>query len=62
VSSGDLKIDGRLVTIEGLAFDRDGDGKKTIKASVAGTAYIAAAPAPITPSAVPAVNAPEGGS
>jgi Tfp pilus assembly protein PilO len=61
VRSGDLKIDGRLVTIEGVAFDREGETSKTIKASVAGTAYIAAAPTPPTP-ADPAVNAPEGGS
>ena len=53
VKSGDLKIDGRLVTIEGLSFEPT-EGSKEIKAAVSGTAYIAAAPAPPTPAAVPA--------
>jgi Tfp pilus assembly protein PilO len=51
VKSGDLEIDGRLVTIEGLTFERDEASSPIIKASVSGTAYIAAAPAPPTPAA-----------
>jgi Tfp pilus assembly protein PilO len=61
VHSGDLKIDGRLVTIEGLAFERDGAESRVIKASLSGTAYIAAETPP-TPSAIPAASATQGGS
>ena len=60
VRSGDLKIDGRLVTIEGVSFAARGARARTmIKASVSGTAYIAAAP-PHTAStaAAPAADAP----
>ena len=49
VKSGDLDIDGRLVTIEGLAFEREEPTSSLIKASVSGTAYIAAAPEAPTP-------------
>jgi len=59
VRSGNLKIDGRLVTIEGLSFERDAEAD-LIKANVSGTAYIAAAPAP--PTAVPAADTAQGGS
>lgn len=62
VKSGDLKIDGRLVTIEGVSFARDDADSPVIKASVSGTAYIAAATAPPTPPAVPAATATPGGS
>lgn len=58
--SGDLKIDGRLVTIEGVSFAREEAGAPEIKASVSGTAYIAAAAAPPATAAVAA--APQGGS
>lgn len=47
--SGDLKVDGRLVTIEGLSFQRLSQTSKLVSASVSGTAYIAAMPA--TPTA-----------
>ena len=59
-TSGDLKIDGRLVTIEGVSFAREDAGAPEIKASVSGTAYIAAAAAPPATAAVAA--APQGGS
>ena len=59
VRSGRLKIDGRLVTIEGLTFERVKE-TELIKANVSGTAYIAAAPAP--PTAVPAAATAQGGS
>lgn len=59
--SGDLEINGRLVTIEGVSFAREKPDAPVIKASVSGTAYIAAAtPTPPATVAVPA--APEGGS
>jgi hypothetical protein len=62
VKSGDLKIDGRLVTIEGISFEREQPDKPLIKAMVSATAYIAAAPAaPQTP-AIPAAAAAQGGS
>lgn len=60
--AGDIKIDGRLVTIEGLSFEPTEAGSKTIKASVAGTAYIAAKPPAPQPAADPAATATEGGS
>jgi len=59
VRSGHLKIDGRLVTIEGLTFEPIKEAE-LIKANVSGTAYIAAAPAP--PTAVPAAATAQGGS
>lgn len=59
VHSGHLRIDGRLVTIEGLSFERDKESK-LIKASVSGTAYIASAPA--SPTAAPAAATAQGGS
>jgi Tfp pilus assembly protein PilO len=64
VKSGDLKIDGRLVTIEGVSFARQDPESPTITASIAGTAYIAAAATmpPITTAAVPAATATPGGS
>jgi Tfp pilus assembly protein PilO len=58
VKSGDLEIDGRLVTIEGLSFERQEQTSALITANVAGTAYIAAAPAAPTP---PAAAAPTQG-
>jgi hypothetical protein len=62
VKSGDLKIDGRLVTIEGISFERAAPDAPLIKASVAATAYIAAAPADPQPAAIPAATAAQGGS
>ena len=62
VKSGDLKIDGRLVTIEGVSFARANPDSPVITASVAGTAYIAAETATPTPPAVPAAAATQGGS
>ncbi len=62
VKSGDVKIDGRLVTIEGIAFERADTTSKLIKASVSATAYIAAAPEAPQPAAIPAANATQGGS
>ena len=61
VKSGDLKIDGRLVTIEGLSFQRATPDSALITANVSGTAYIAAAPPTPTPPATPA-DATQGGS
>ena len=60
VKSGDLKIDGRLVTIEGLTFERANKESSLIKASIAGTAYIAAATP--QPAALPAAASTPGGS
>jgi Tfp pilus assembly protein PilO len=60
VKSGDLKIDGRLVTIEGLAFERAEADNPLIKATVSATAYIAAAPPAPAPAAVPAAAATGG--
>jgi Tfp pilus assembly protein PilO len=64
VKSGDLAIDGRLVTIEGVSFAREDPTAPIIKASVSGTAYIAAAPVapPTTPAATPAATASQGGA
>jgi Tfp pilus assembly protein PilO len=59
--SGDLEIDGRLVTIEGISFAREKADSSVISASVSGTAYIAAATA-APPSTVAAPAAPQGGS
>jgi hypothetical protein len=61
VKSGDLKINGRLVTIEGLSFQRD-TGESLITANVSGTAYIAAAPATPTTAATTPAAATQGGS
>ena len=58
--TGDLEIDGRLVTIEGVSFARESPESPVIKASVSGTAYIAAAATPPATVADPA--APQGGS
>ena len=60
VKSGDLKIDGRLVTIEGISFERPESGEPLIKASVSATAYIAAAPPAPAPAADPAAAATGG--
>jgi Tfp pilus assembly protein PilO len=59
--SGDLEIDGRLVTIEGTAFARESADSPIISASVSGTAYIAAVTA-APPTTVAAPAAPQGGS
>lgn len=59
VRSGDLAIDGRLLTIDGLTFDRPEPGSRLTKAVINATAYIAATPAPAKPAAAPeAVAAP----
>ena len=60
--SGDLEIDGRLVTIEGVSFAREKPDSPVIKASVSGTAYIAATTATPPPTTVAAPAAPQGGS
>lgn len=60
--SGDLKIDGRLVTIEGVSFAREDPDSPLIKASVSGTAYIAAKAPPPPTAAAPAAPATPGGS
>ncbi|MGI8729344.1 MAG: hypothetical protein ACR2LK_05045 [Solirubrobacteraceae bacterium] len=60
-STGNLKIDGRLVTIEGLTFQRATPESPLIKASVSGTAYIAAMP-PTPTAVVPASATTPGGS
>jgi Tfp pilus assembly protein PilO len=62
VKSGDLKIDGRLVTIEGMSFERAAPDAPLIKATVSATAYIAPAPADPQPPAIPAADAAQGGS
>ncbi|MDX6718267.1 MAG: hypothetical protein QOJ63_521 [Solirubrobacteraceae bacterium] len=63
VKSGDLTIDGRLVTIDGVSFRRADADSPRIKASVSGTAYIATeAAAPAQPTAVPAEASTQGGS
>lgn len=50
VKSGKLKIDGRLVTIEGISFQRANPLDSLITASVSGTAYIASTtPEPAAP-------------
>jgi Tfp pilus assembly protein PilO len=61
VKSGDLKINGRLVTIEALSFQRATPDDALITANVSGTAYIAAAPPTPTAPATPAA-ATQGGS
>jgi hypothetical protein len=61
VRAGHLKIDGRLVTIEGLSFARPDIASPLITATVSGTAYIADAPATPTP-AVTAATTTQGGS
>jgi len=60
--SGDLEIDGRLVTIEGVSFARESPESPLIKASISGTAYIAATAAPLPSTTVAAPAAPQGGS
>ena len=64
IKSGDLKIDGRLVTIEGVSFARTSASSPVISASISGTAYIATVPtAPATTTAAaPAATATQGGS
>ena len=49
-SAGDLKVDGRLLTIDGLTFNRPTEGGSRIQAVVSATAYIAPdASAPAVP-------------
>ena len=60
VRAGHLKIDGRLVTIEGLSFSRPKLDQSLITATVNGTAYIA--DAPTTPPAATAATTTQGGS
>jgi hypothetical protein len=60
--SGDLEIDGRLVTIEGISFARENAESPVISASVSGTAYIAATTAAPPTTTVAAPAAPQGGS
>lgn len=60
VRSGHLRIDGRLVTIEGVSFERPKVDSDEITAAVSGTAYIAAAPA--TPPAAASAATTPGGS
>jgi Tfp pilus assembly protein PilO len=56
--AGDLQIDGRLLTIDGLTFKRPTDGGKLTQAIVSATAYIAPdASSPTVPAA-----ATQGGS
>jgi Tfp pilus assembly protein PilO len=63
VKSGDLKINGRLVTIEALSFQPSTPGSKLITANVSGTAYIAAAPpTPTAPATPAAATSTPGGS
>lgn len=62
VESGDLRIDGRLVTIEGIAFQRAGAEAADITATVSATAYIAAAPVAPVPPATPVPAAPAAGT
>lgn len=59
--SGNIRIDGRLVTIEGLSFKRATPDAPLITASVSGTAYIATVP-PTPPVADPATVTTSGGS
>jgi Tfp pilus assembly protein PilO len=60
--SGDLKIDGRLLTIDGLTFKRPTGSGKLTQAIVSATAYIAPdAAAPQIPAASTATT-PQGGS
>ncbi len=59
--SGNLTIDGRLVTIEGVSFERTEPDDPLITAQISATAYIAAAPA-TPPSADPAAATTQGGS
>jgi Tfp pilus assembly protein PilO len=60
--SGDLKIDGRLLTIDGLTFKRPTGSGKLTQAIVSATAYIAPdAESPRVPAAATATTA-QGGS
>jgi len=57
VTSGDLNIDGRLLTIDGLSFKRVEPNAQLTKAVLNATAYIAAdgkSSAPATPAAAAA--------
>jgi Tfp pilus assembly protein PilO len=59
--SGDLKIDGRLLTIDGLTFKRPTGSGKLTQAIVSATAYIAPdAASPQVPAASTATTAPGG--
>jgi len=60
VNSGDLKISGRLLTIDGLTFNRAEPGSSVTKAVINATAYIAPDGAPQPQ--VPAGAATPGGS
>jgi len=60
VKSGDLRIDGRLVTIEGMSFERADPAQPLITASISATVYISAAPAAAP--AVPTADPAQGGS
>jgi Tfp pilus assembly protein PilO len=62
IRSGDLKIDGRLLTIDGLTFKRPTGSGKLTQAIVSATAYIAPdAASPQVPAASTATTA-QGGS
>jgi hypothetical protein len=61
VTSGDLNVDGRLLTIDGLSFNPVAGNTKLTKAVMNATAYIApdaAAAAPAPPAATPGAPAP----
>jgi Tfp pilus assembly protein PilO len=68
VTSGDLNIDGRLLTIDGLSFKRPDPSDQLTKAVLNATAYIAADGASTAPAAAdaaataPATANTEGGS
>jgi Tfp pilus assembly protein PilO len=62
VKSGDVKIGGRLVTIEGMSFQRAQADDPLIRATISATAYIAAAPPAPQPTAIPAATTTQGGS
>lgn len=57
VKGADLTIDGRLLTIDGVAFKHVDDASRLTKAVVNATAYIAAEAA--SPAAAPAAQAPD---
>ena len=60
-STGDLAIDGRLLTIDGLTFKRQDAGATRTKAVVNATAYIAPEGDAAAPAPAPAAAANEGG-
>ncbi len=68
VTSGDLAVDGRLLTIDGLAFNRADADTQLTKAVLNATAYIApdgeaaAQPPDATVTPAPATTATKGGS